>query len=331
MWDKIQICDVINHKFKQKKIAVIGDLIVDEYILGKVSRISPEAPVPILNFTDKYLKAGGASNVASNISELGADVCVSGIVGDDEAGNWLRKELSVKGIDVTNILSEEGSTSIKTRFATRGQQLLRVDNEKVRKLSIVRKSEIMKYLEEIITDIDAVILSDYNKGVLQDGKFVADIIAKCHARHILVAIDSKSKNIEYFANADFVKPNNTELEEAVGVKILDETSLNRAGEIYLKKSGAKCLVVTRGSDGISVFRPQTERIDIASKAMSVYDVTGAGDTVISSLTLGLACGLSMELSVRLANLAASVVIGKNGTATLTANELVRRIYEEKDS
>lgn len=331
MWDEIEICDIVKGMFSCKKIAVIGDLIVDEYIIGKVSRISPEAPVPILNFMDRSLKAGGAANVANNLRALDAQVCLSGIVGNDDVGKWLRKEMESKEIDTTNILLEGRTTSIKTRFATRGQQLLRVDNEKITDISTICQTEIKEYLKQIITDVDAVILSDYNKGVLNDGMFVSEIIALCNEQHVIVAIDSKSKNIERFENADFVKPNNTELEEAVGIKIVDDNSLSTAGEIYLRRSGAKCLVVTRGADGISIFRPQMKKMDVASKAMAVYDVTGAGDTVISVLTLGLTCGLSMEASVRLANLAASVVIGKNGTSTLTADELIRRIYEEKVS
>ncbi len=331
MWDESGICDIVKNQFKCRKIAVIGDLIVDEYIIGKVNRISPEAPVPILNYTDRCLKAGGAANVANNLRELGADVCVSGVVGNDEAGSWLRKELALKGIDVTNILSEDRTTSVKTRFATRGQQLLRVDHERIANISAICQEKIREYLKQMIGEVDAVILSDYSKGVLSSGVFVSEMIALCNERHIVAAVDSKSKNIECFANADFVKPNNTELEEAAGVKIQDDNSLSRAGEIYLRRSGAKCLVVTRGPDGISIFRPHMKRNDIASKAMSVYDVTGAGDTVISVLTLGLTCGLSMEVSVQLANLAAGVVIGKNGTSTLNADELVRRVHEEKNS
>lgn len=330
MWDETGVCNVVNCGFKKKKVAVIGDLIVDEYIIGKVNRISPEAPVPILNFSDRYLKAGGASNVANNIHELGAGVYLFGVVGDDEAGNWLRKELGTKGIDVTNVFMDKGATSIKTRFATRGQQLLRVDYEEIANISAVYRLKMREYLERIIADIDAVILSDYNKGVLCDGEFVSELIELCRKRRVVVAIDSKRKNIECFANADFVKPNNTELEEAAGVKIVNEDSLNEAGEIYLRKSGAKCLVVTRGAEGISIFRPKMKRTDIASREVPVYDVTGAGDTVISILTLGLTCGLSVEASVWLANLAAGVVIGKNGTSTLATDELVRRIHEEKN-
>lgn len=329
MWDEIEISDIVLKKFKGKKIAVVGDLIVDEYIMGKVSRISPEAPVPILDFTDRSLKAGGAANVANNLRELDAKVFLSGIVGNDEAGNWLRKVMERKEIDATNILLDKRATSVKTRFATRGQQLLRVDNEVIADISTACQAKIRKYLERIITNVDAVVLSDYNKGVLTDSIFVSEIVALCNEQHVVVAIDSKSKNIECFENADFVKPNNTELEEAVGFKIVDDNSLSKAGEMYLKRSGAKCLVVTRGADGISIFKPQMKKVDVASKAIAVYDVTGAGDTVISVLTLGLTCGLSMETSVRLANLAASVVIGKNGTSTLTADELVRRINEEK--
>lgn len=188
--------------------------------------------------------------------------------------------------------------------------------------------KIIAYLKENAEQLDAVVLSDYKKGALESRTFVSEIIKICNANNILVSIDSKSRNIEVFKNADFVKPNNLELEEAVGIKITDDSSLNEAGKVYLYKSGAKCLIVTRGADGISVFLPDQKRMDFPSKAVQVYDVTGAGDTVISTITLGMVSGLCIDEAVQLANYAASVVISKVGTAPITREELVRRINEE---
>lgn len=315
-------------RFVQKKVLVIGDLMVDEYVTGKVSRISPEAPVPVLNFKEKRLEAGGASNVANNINSLGSEVYVMGIAAEDESGNWLRKHLTECGMHTDGIFSEsDRPTSVKTRFATKGQQLLRMDNEVTGCISEDVQMKIITYLEAHAGELDAVVLSDYKKGVLESGSFVAEIIRICNEHKILISVDSKSRNIEAFKNADFVKPNNLELEEAVGMKITDEDSLNEAGKVYLYKSGAKCLIVTRGADGISVFLPDQKRKDFASKALQVFDVTGAGDTVISTITLGMISGLSVEEAVQLANLAASVVIGKVGTAPVTKEELVGRIHE----
>ena len=230
---------------------------------------------------------------------------------------------------IEGVIEESGRpTIVKTRFATKGQQLLRMDNEITGCIVEEVQMKIIAYLKENAEQLDAVVLSDYKKGALESRTFVSEIIKICNANNILVSIDSKSRNIEVFKNADFVKPNNLELEEAVGIKITDDSSLNEAGKVYLYKSGAKCLIVTRGADGISVFLPDQKRMDFPSKAVQVYDVTGAGDTVISTITLGMVSGLCIDEAVQLANYAASVVISKVGTAPITREELVRRINEE---
>lgn len=320
----------IQNDFSKKRILVIGDLMVDEYIIGKVTRISPEAPVPVLNFKEKRLEAGGASNVAHNIRTLGANTGIVGIAAVDEHGNWLRGHLLNSGITVEGIYAEGSRpTTLKTRYATKSQQLIRVDNEDAHCISEESQKKLLGYLKETVPNCDAVILSDYKKGVFNNEDFVRSIIALCNEHKVLVGIDSKSRNIQAFAGADFVKPNNLELEEAVGIKIEDDDSLNRAGTVYLEKSGARSLVVTRGASGISVFVPGKARQDFASRAVQVFDVTGAGDTVISAIALGMASGLSLCEAVQLANLAASVVISKLGTAAVTQEELIKRIQSEE--
>lgn len=324
-----KMISTIQNEFKQKNVLIIGDLMVDEYITGKVTRISPEAPVPVLNFGKKTMEVGGASNVANNVHSLGGHVYVAGIAAQDEAGKWLRKHLDENGIETMGIVEEtDRPTIVKTRFATKGQQLLRMDQEVTGGITAETQQKIIEYIKSNADKFDAVILSDYKKGVLDDAEFVSRIIRICNENHIIISIDSKSRNIGAFAGADFVKPNNLELEEAVGIKIKNEDSLNEAGKVYLYKSRAKCLVVTRGADGISVFLPDQKRKDYASKAIQVYDVTGAGDTVISTITMALISGLNIEEAVRMANFAASVVISKVGTATVTQEELIRRINEE---
>lgn len=329
MENRESLIRVIKNEFGKKKVLVLGDLMVDEYITGNVKRISPEAPVPVLNFKEKRLEAGGASNVANNINSLGSKVLVSGIAALDNAGQWLRKHLNEADIDTDGIIEEKmRPTIVKTRFATRGQQLLRMDNEVTGCITEDVQARIIEYLINNKKQLDAVVLSDYNKGVLESPQFVSEVIKICNENHILISIDSKSRNIEAFKNADFVKPNNLELEEAVGIKITDEASLNEAGKVYLYRSGARCLIVTRGADGISVFLPDQKRMDFASKAVQVFDVTGAGDTVISTITLGMISGLEIADAVRLANYAASVVISKVGTAPVMQQELIRRVHEE---
>ena len=320
----------IQNDFSKKRILVIGDLMVDEYIIGKVSRISPEAPVPILNFKERRFEGGGAANVAHNIRTLGARVLMSGVAAADEKGNWLRGHLLNSGINVDGVFSERNRpTTQKSRFATKTQQLIRVDIEDSHCILKETQEKLMGFLKHSVSECDAVVLSDYKKGLFSNVDFVQEIIKLCNENNVIVSIDSKSRDIQAFKSADFVKPNNLELEEAVGIKIEDEKSLDLAGKTYLKKSQAKSLVVTRGANGISVFVPNEERKDFASQAVQVFDVTGAGDTVISTITLGMVCGLSLCESVQLANLAASVVISKVGTATVTKEELIKRIKNEE--
>lgn len=321
--------NVIQRSFFTKRIIVVGDIMVDEYVTGAVTRISPEAPVPILNYKESNRKAGGASNVAHNLKNLGAKVAVIGVVGNDSAGIWLKEHLQEKGIEVEGIFAEEDRpTSVKTRFVTKGQQLLRVDNEATYDIAENTQKKIIDFLSNELEDCDAVILSDYKKGVLNSDEFVKRLVNLCNQNNVLIAIDSKSKNIEAFENADFVKPNNLELEEAVNIKITDIETLDRAGKVYLDISKAKALIVTRGAAGISVFLPQKERDDYAAQETQVFDVTGAGDTVISVVTLGIICGLSIGEAVKLANYAASVVVSKVGTSAITNKELLGRINEE---
>lgn len=294
-YDFSKLEDAVRNKFSKQNILVIGDLMVDEYVTGQVSRISPEAPVPVLRYGKKSMEAGGVSNVANNVHALGAGVAVSGLAADDFAGRWLRKHLYDMGIDVSGIIAEKNrDTIVKTRFATKGQQLLRVDNEITEEINANSRNAILAYLKEHISNLSAVILSDYKKGVLNSSEFVAKIIKICNENNVLVSVDSKSRNIEAFYGADFVKPNNLELAEVIGFPIKDEEDLNQAGEDYLVRSGVKALVVTKGAKGISLFRKNHERLDFSAVEVQVYDVTGTGDTVISTIPLGLASGLDFS-------------------------------------
>ncbi|MDE7030319.1 MAG: bifunctional hydroxymethylpyrimidine kinase/phosphomethylpyrimidine kinase [Lachnospiraceae bacterium] len=323
-----RLVNAVRMEFEKKRVLVVGDLMVDEYITGKVGRISPEAPVPVLNYRATQRSAGGASNVALNMHAMGGKLLVAGIAGADESGMWLREFLESASIGTEGIVAETGRmTTVKTRFATKAQQLLRVDREDNSPAQEGTQAKILDYIARHIGAWDAVVLSDYCKGVFDNPDFVRAIIRVCNENHVLVTVDSKSRSIEAFQHADFVKPNNLELENAVNVKILDAMSLDQAGWAYLERSGAKRIIVTRGAEGISIFERGSGRRDYASKAVQVFDVTGAGDTVISAVTLGLASGLSIDDAVVLANIAAGVVIGKRGTAAVSRDELLRKLEE----
>lgn len=324
-----RLAGAVRTEFEKKRILVLGDLMVDEYILGKVGRISPEAPVPVLNYGGTERSAGGASNVALNMHAMGGELSMAGVAGLDDGGLWLREFLRGASINTEGIVAEENRmTTVKTRFATKVQQLLRVDREDSSPIREITQRKILDYMIQHIQEWDAVVLSDYCKGVFENPDFVREIIHMCNEHHVIVTIDSKSRHIDAFENADFVKPNNLELENAVNIEINDLESLDRAGKSYLERSKAKSIIVTRGAEGISIFERGSERRDYASKAVQVFDVTGAGDTVISTITLGLASGLSLDDAAVLANIAAGVVIGKRGTAVVTKEELLERLYEK---
>lgn len=324
-----RLTGAIRTEFEKKRILVLGDLMVDEYILGKVGRISPEAPVPVLNYRGTERSAGGASNVALNMHAMGGKLSVAGVAGLDDSGIWLREFLQAVPINTEGIIAEESRmTTVKTRFATKTQQLLRVDREDSSPIQEITQAKILDYMLRHISEWDAVVLSDYCKGVFENADFVRRIIRICNENHVIVTIDSKSRHIDAFENADFVKPNNLELENAVNIEINDLESLDRAGKAYLERSGAKSIIVTRGAEGISIFERGNGRRDYASKAVQVFDVTGAGDTVISAMTLGLASGLALDDAAVLANIAAGIVIGKRGTAVVTREELLERLYEK---
>lgn len=326
-----EIYNKIKEQFAKLRVVVIGDVMVDEYVTGGVSRISPEAPIPILNYKEMTRIAGGASNVAHNVAALGAQVSMLGVIGDDDGGIWICKHLNERSINADGMVVEkERPTTIKRRFATKSQQLLRVDIEQTDPINQNSEDKILTYLQENVESVDVVILSDYRKGVLTNVDFVKNIISICNENHVSISIDSKSSSIEAFANATFVKPNNLELEQAVGIKIKDEITLNEAGTTYLNRAGADALLVTRGPKGISLFRKGQKRKDFPSKAVQVFDVTGAGDTVISTVTLGIASGMTMEDAIVLGNLAASVVISQVGTVPIEIDQLVEKLDENQN-
>lgn len=320
---------IITDSFPKIKAVVLGDFMLDEYISGNVERISPEAPVPVLNYNERSRVAGGAGNVAKNVCALGAEVYVAGIIGNDAKGTWLKNQFAEYGINTDGLFSEYGKpTTVKTRFAVKGHQLLRVDRENKGKISSETEDLIASYLEQILPQCDLLIMSDYQKGVLLNPDFVLRIADMARSNNVLCSIDSKTRNVSAFKNLDFVKHNNFELEGIIGFKIESESSLDEAGKEYLKRSEAKALVLTKGERGISVFVQGKSRLDFPAKPLQVFDVTGAGDTVLSVVSLGLASGLSIFESAQLANLAASVVIAKVGTAVVTRDELLQRINTE---
>jgi D-beta-D-heptose 7-phosphate kinase/D-beta-D-heptose 1-phosphate adenosyltransferase len=314
--------------FRKVKVLVVGDLILDEFIWGEVSRISPEAPVPVVWVKNESFMPGGASNVANNIRSLGGGALLCGLVGADERGAILRGELENKGVDVKGILVDPSRpTTLKTRVVAHHQQVVRIDKETVEPVSDRVFGKIVAYFARAIKDADAVIIEDYGKGVITPRLLTKIVpIAKRHRKIILV--DPKEEHFSYYKGVTVVTPNNHEAARAVGFEIKDNETLVRAGRKLLQKLQCQVALITLGENGMAVFRKGAKMVHIPTVAQEVFDVSGAGDTVIASYALALAAGADPVEAAHIANCAAGIVVGKVGIAVVTPEELTDRIKRE---
>jgi len=308
-------------RFSKAKILVLGDIMMDRFIWGKVSRISPEAPVPVVLVEKETFLFGGAANVVNNIHSLGGQVSLCGVVGDDEMGEKLLRELRGMGVGVEGIFVEPGrQTTTKTRIIAHHQQVVRIDRETTDHLKTSTVRHLSEFLKTNMGTFDGVVLSDYGKGLLTRG-LIHTALRQAKEGKKFVLVDPKPKNIFYCKGATVITPNTAEASTASGIPIADISSLRKAGTVLLKKLRCDVFVITRGEEGMAIFEARRDPLLVPTVAREVYDVTGAGDTVIGTMALALATGASFEDAVRLANYAAGVVVGKMGTATVTPDEL----------
>ncbi len=316
--------------FPKVSILVVGDIMMDRFIRGRVSRISPEAPVPVVAVENEDFLLGGAANVVNNIHSLGGKGALCGVVGDDEQGEQIKKALTEKGIDIRGIFIDPGrQTTVKTRIIAHHphyQQLVRVDRETPDELKGKICQSLSKFLWESMDRFDGVILSDYGKGLLAR-ELIRAVIQKAKASMKPILVDPKLKNFFLYKGATVVTPNTSEAGEALGIPITDESSLIKAGVKLLKRLRCEALVITRGEKGMTIFEPDQMPFPVPTVAQEVYDVTGAGDTVIG--TMALALGTRARVKVKdaaiLANYAAGIVVGKVGTATVNRDELMKAV------
>jgi D-beta-D-heptose 7-phosphate kinase/D-beta-D-heptose 1-phosphate adenosyltransferase len=317
-------------RFPQLKVLVVGDVMLDHFVMGRVSRISPEAPVPVVEVVHDHFTPGGAANVVCNLAALGARVAICGLVGRDTQAKQLRSLLAGLGADTAGLITDRGRpTTLKVRVVSRGsmsgapQQLLRIDREVREPLPRRVRSEVFDYLRRAVREADGVIVSDYGKGLL-DATFVADL-REAAGPEKLIAVDPKVSHFSWYRGASVATPNLRETEQASGVAIDGPEGLQAAAERLLAELASPWLLVTQGEKGMSLFSrdgTRTRAEFIAAQApRQVFDVTGAGDTVIAAFTLGMAAGLAPASAARLANLAAGVVVGELGTATVSADTL----------
>ncbi len=311
----------ILNNFKKASVLVIGDLVMDHFVWGKVRRISPEAPVPVVEVSSESFMLGGAANVVNNIHSLGGKVLVCGVVGRDEMGKKLIHELRLKGISSDGVIVEDGRpTSVKTRVIAHSQQVVRFDREKKEKVHLDTVKTIMDYVSKKINSFDSIIISDYAKGVISE-ELVEEVIALAKKKDKPIAVDPKVGHFDFYKYATIVTPNNDEASKASGIEIENEAGLLRAGEVLLNKLGSDAVLITRGEHGMSLFENNGEITHIPTVAKEVYDVSGAGDTVIGTVALSMASGASLKEAAVISNFAAGIVVGKIGTATVTPKEL----------
>lgn len=293
---------------------------LDEYVLGAVERISPEAPVPVVRMEQIDRRLGGAANVAANVASLGGKCLAVGAVGDDLAAEELRRVFRQWGLPVAGLVCVPGVPTIrKVRVMAQHQQLLRVDYEENRPDGLESEALIRTAIR-CVRRHRAAVISDYGKGVISPGLITA-LLAECARRGARVVVDPKVGHFSLYRGVDVITPNHHEAGAASGCKITGPESLLAAGRQLLEISGAKSVLITRGPEGMSLFRPGRPPLHIPTEAREVYDVSGAGDTVVATMALALAAGTDLEEAARLANRAAGIVVGKLGTATVKAGEL----------
>jgi D-beta-D-heptose 7-phosphate kinase/D-beta-D-heptose 1-phosphate adenosyltransferase len=306
---------------RRPTVLVVGDVICDVYLRGRLERISPEAPVPVFEGTTRQPALGGAANVAANLHALGCDVRLLGVVGRDLAGRCLRDLLHQRGIADTWVLEDAARpTTEKTRLIAHQQHVLRLDQETRGPLSAALTHEMLAQAATLLPAVDGVICSDYRKGVCTR-ELLQPLFARARSAGRPIVVDPKVGDFTVYAGATALTPNLAEVEQASGVRAHDEAALARAAELLLRQSQAHVLLVTRGQDGMTLFRPAQTPVHIPARAREVFDVTGAGDTVVAVYSMALLRGLSPLEAARLANTAAGIVVGKVGTAVVTPEEL----------
>ena len=323
--------DIIN-EFRNKKILVIGDLILDHYIWGNVNRISPEAPVPVVEVTRESFMLGGAANVAHNIVSLGGKADVIGISGKDVAGEMLVGILREKGVNCDGVFVSNRPTTVKARVIAHNQQVVRFDREDSKYVEGKVLKGMLDYIHSVHQGHDAIIISDYKKGMVTEG-LLKGILKKSKAKKpgprrpgIFVAVDPKIGHFDFYKGVSLITPNVHEASRGSNVEIKNEKTLLKAGRTLMKKLRCRAVLLTRGEQGMSLFEKKNVH-HIPTVARKVYDVTGAGDTVISAFTLAYVSGASMEEAAVIANHAAGIVVGEVGTAVATPEQIIESFKE----
>jgi D-glycero-beta-D-manno-heptose-7-phosphate kinase len=321
----------IHQGFAGKRIAVVGDLMLDRYFWGKVCRISPEAPVPVVEIDNESTRLGGAANVANNIASLGGIPIMIGVVGNDAGAESLRMLVSEKGFPTSGVVVDGSRpTTMKTRVIAHGQHVVRIDQEEKVDLNIDTQNRVLAALENQITSLDGIILEDYNKGVLTKGLIQSIIrLAKDHKKP--VTVDPKSNNFFEYQGVSVFKPNRKEAEEALGRRINTFEDMEGAARDLLAKLHAENVLLTLGEKGMILLERNGSLSHVETKARHVADVSGAGDTVIATLTMSMVAGASVRESAALANYAGGIVCGEVGIVPIEKEILIQTILKDNSN
>lgn len=306
------------------RVLVIGDVMLDEFVSGTVDRISPEAPVPIVEITGRRFSAGGAANVAANVAALGASAVLAGVTGDDDAAEGFRRTVKLEASAVLRDPSRP--TSSKTRVIANGQQIVRIDHESREPLSKGMEDSLIAAATTALGTAKACVISDYGKGVVS-ARLVAAMVEQARDRRIPVLVDPKGHNYRKYAGVTLVTPNLKEAEMAAAHPIANDEDMILAAGRIMEAAGCSALLITQGAAGMTLFREGYHPLHTAALAHQVFDVTGAGDTVVAVMALGMACDLAIEDAMLVANVAAGMVVEKPGTATVTLEEIAQLVRD----
>ncbi len=308
-------------RFPNTSVLVVGDLILDHYVMGRVSRISPEAPVPVVHVDSESLRLGGAANVYNNIIALGGKAHLCGVIGADESGRLLMKELgNTNGAVGGIVVDRDRPTTRKSRVIAHNQQIVRYDIEGRSELKASLRHKILQYMESRLRTLSCVVVSDYAKGVVS-ASLMSEITRLAALRKVPVIVDPKVEHFNFYKGVTVITPNHLEATQASGVHGDDNRAIDEAGAVIRQRLSCRSVLITRGEKGMSLYEGDSTSWHLPTKARQVYDVTGAGDTVISTLALALSAGASIKHGAILANYAAGIVVGMVGTATVTPKQL----------
>ncbi|MFC1786452.1 bifunctional heptose 7-phosphate kinase/heptose 1-phosphate adenyltransferase [Halobacteriota archaeon] len=326
--ERIELSDIVD-KFNNKKILVIGDVMVDKFIIGDVTRISPEAPVPVVDISSESLVIGGAANAVNNLHALGGEICVASVVGDDHEGDYLVNELKNRGIATDGIFRTEEPTTLVTRIRTFEQQILRLD--RADKAQIGSKTTIMliDYIKELIDDVDVIVISDYGRGVITP-KLVDTAVEITMKYGKKIVVDPKKENFLLYKGVTVIRANRKEASYATGVTPINETSIRNMGQRIMTMLECKGVLITWVEEGFYVFEQNESVSFIPPVVKNPLDVTGVGDTITSVLALGLTTGATLVEAAKLSNYAAGLTANKKGLALLSTQELKEAISREEN-